>query len=110
MPIHQFACPQCSGCWELATGPQTRVTPCPQCGIPLSRQPNLRAAVYLADRDRAVNSGQNARYRDWLRSPEVQRKIQGGELQPERPTNTHPLSDHLDCMQPPDLPPDPKPA
>lgn len=93
MPVHHYACAQCSGLFESAQGL------CPTCGQPATRQANVQAFHFIPQRDRAVNSGQNARYRDWLRSPETQARIARGELVPERPTNTHPLVDHLDCLQ-----------
>lgn len=99
MPTYDFKCAACKGVATLCV--QRCAQPlCAVCGAVLQRIPCTQSSFFIPDRDKAVNSGDNAKYRDWLNSPETQAKIRSGELQREtsikRSSNS--LTDHVECM------------
>ena len=99
MPTYLYIC-ECHYEQELILNVDDPVPFCPRCSRPMSRDPNLLAEVFIAERDTAINSGKNSRYKDWYNSPETQDKIKRGIWGPDgQPLDS--LTDYLNAMQDP---------
>lgn len=94
MPTHAYYCSKCLKTTEH-TLPRGAKPVC-GCGQPLERRLSTNANFFIHSRDTAAGTSSNARYRDWVNSPEVQEKIKRGELVREGDKNE--LQDYLDEM------------